>query len=300
MIDFRKVKLDDKQWIKQRIAGKKSPTCEYTFGNIFCYSKLLDVRVADYEGFLLTKDFDNDYITYCFPAGCGDIRKALKYVVDDGIASGGKFLLFGLNDEDVKIINSLYPDEFEIHLNRDTFDYVYNRDDLANLTGRKYQPKRNHISYFMKNNNWSYESIDSHNIGECFEMSKQWLEMSESEHKDDLLDELEIIKVFCDSFDELDCTGGLLRADGRVVAYTIGEKLDDETFCVHIEKAFPFIRGAYPAINQQFIVNELSGYKYVDREDDVGIENLRKAKLSYYPVKLCEKYEAVYINGNQG
>ena len=299
MIDFRKVTIEDKQWIKQRISGKKSPTCEYTFGNIFCYSKLLDVKVADYEGFLLTKDFDSGYITYCYPAGCGDIQKALRFIVDDGVRSGGKFLLFGLNADDVAQLEALYPGMFEITLNRDAFDYVYKREDLAELSGRKYQPKRNHISYFMKNNNWSYESINSHNIGECYEMSKQWLAMSESEHREDLMDELEIIEVFCDNFDKLDCIGGLLRVDGKVVAYTIGERLDDETFCVHIEKAFSSVRGAYPAINQQFVINELSEYKYIDREDDVGIENLRKAKLSYQPAMLCEKYEAVFINDSQ-
>ena len=98
-------------------------------------------------------------------------------------------------------------------------------------------------------------------------------------------------KVF-DNFDELDIIGGVLKVDGRVVAYTMGEPGSKDVFCVHIEKAFSDVRGAYPMINQQFVMNELSGYKYINREDDTGAENLRKAKLSYYPAFLAEKYEA--------
>ncbi len=294
MADFRKVKIEDKDWIKERISFRHFPTCEYTFGNIFSYSNLLDVKVADYRGFLLTKDLDNNFITYCYPVGAGNIRDALDFIINDGVNTGKDFLIFGLNDDDARTLQALFPGKFEVEISRDSFDYVYLAEDLRELKGRKYQPKRNHISYFTKNNNWSYEKITEDNIGLCYEMSKKWLEMSESDHKDDLVDELEIIKLFCDNFTALDCVGGLLKIDNEVVAYTLGEKVNDETFCVHIEKAFPSIRGAYPMINQQFVINELSEYKYIDREDDVGLENLRKAKLSYYPVILTQKYVARY------
>ena len=129
-------------------------------------------------------------------------------------------------------------------------------------------------------------------------MSKQWLENTESDYKEDLEEELSIIRLFFENFNSLDCVGGLVRIDGKVVAYTFGEKVNDDIFCVHIEKAFSDIRGAYPMINQQFVLNELSDYRFIDREEDLGIENLRKAKLSYYPEILAEKYEAKYINAN--
>lgn len=299
MIEFHGVTIEDKPWIQQRIASRELPTCEYTFGNIFAYSRMLDVKVADYEGFLLTKDYDKDFVTYCYPVGNGDIRKALDFIVDDGIRSDNEFLIFGLNDNDVKLLNEYFPGKFRIELTRDTFDYVYNRYDLAELKGRKYQAKRNHISFFKKNYNWSYERIDENNISECLEMSEQWLEKYESDHKEDLENELDIIRLFFDNFNALGCVGGLIRIDGNVVAYTLGEKVNDDIFCIHIEKAFSDIRGAYPMINQQFVLNELSDYKYIDREEDLGIENLRKAKLSYYPEILTEKYEAKFINDNK-
>ena len=123
-------------------------------------------------------------------------------------------------------------------------------------------------------------------------MSRQWLENNKTDSHEDLINELKIIEAIFESYEELGFVGGLLRVDGKVIAYTMGEELNDEAFCVHFEKAFPDIRGAYAMINQQFVENELSGYKYIDREDDVGLENLRKAKLSYHPAFLFEKYEA--------
>lgn len=298
MVEFHSVTIEDKLWIRQRIASRELPTCEYTFGNIFAYSRMLDVKVADYEGFLLTKDYDKAFVTYCYPVGQGDIKKALDFIVRDGIKTGNEFLIFGLDDNDVRTLNELFPGKFRIEITRDTFDYIYNCEELKNLKGRKYQAKRNHISYFKKNFNWTYEKIDEHNISECFEMSKQWLENTESDYKEDLEDELGIIRLFFENFNSLDCVGGLIRIDGKVVAYTFGEKVNDDIFCVHIEKAFSDIRGAYPMINQQFVLNELSDYRFIDREEDLGIENLRKAKLSYYPEILAEKYEAKFINDN--
>ena len=144
----------------------------------------------------------------------------------------------------------------------------------------------------MRNTNWSYERITRESIPECLEMSRLWLEGALEEYRDDLEAELKIIERVFDNYEELGYVGGLLRADGRVIAYTMGEPASKDMFCVHIEKAFSDIRGAYPMINQQFVKNELSEYKYINREDDTGAENLRKAKLSYYPAILAEKYEA--------
>lgn len=292
MIDFHCPTLEDKQWIKEKLSYKKIPSCEYTFGNIFSYNAKMKIEVADVGGFLVTKCYENGGISYCYPVGQGDIKKTLELVIDDGVNSGTDFSFFGLDGDDADELDCLFSDKFNIRQERSSFVYVYNKDDLAFLVGKKYQPKRNHISFFQKNNNWSYETMTAENIPECYSMSKKWLEGSTSEFKSDLEDELKIIKLVFDNFESLDYVGGVLRIDGEVVAYTMGEEMSQDYFCVHFEKAYPDIRGAYPMINQQFVKNELSSYRYIDREDDVGIENLRKAKLSYYPAKLAEKYEA--------
>lgn len=299
MIDFHCPEVGDKQWISDRIGEEEFLTCEYTFGNIFSYTAKMDILVADVYGCLVTRCcFSEGYAEYCFPAGKGDKIKAINEIILDGKERGVPFGVFGMNRENAEMLKENFSEYFDITLERDSFDYIYNSSDLIELTGKKYQPKRNHISFFMRNNNWTYERITRENIPECLEMSKDWLEKSRSEYKKDLESELEIIKKVFDNYEALCYVGGLLRCDGKVIAYTMGERMNEDAFCVHFEKAYADIRGAYPMINREFVKNELSEYKYIDREDDVGSENLRKAKLSYYPALLPEKYEAVYRNAD--
>ena len=246
----------------------------------------------------MTKCIYNDYVMYCCPIGKGDMKKAVEFILSDAKSDGRDFEIFAISPDSAELISKYFSNVLNITLERDTFDYIYRSEDLINLSGKKYQPKRNHISYFMKNNNWTYERLSEENIPECYEMSKQWLENSLEEFREELEGELKIIKRVFDNYDKLDFVGGVLRVDGKVVAYTMGEPASRDVFCVHVEKAFSDIRGAYPMINQQFVKNELSGYKYINREDDTGAENLRKAKLRYYPAILAEKYEAKLKNAH--
>lgn len=294
MLEFHRPTLGDKKWIDERIGESGFLTCEYTFGNIFSYTAKIDIEVADVFECLVTKCRINNFITYCYPAGKGDKIKAVEFIIEDGKKEGKSFSIFGMNTENAKELSENFVDRFDITLERDSFDYIYLSEDLINLKGKKYQPKRNHISFFMRNNNWSYERINKDNISECLQMSEDWLETSESEYIEDLESEMKIIRLVFKNYEALGYVGGLLRCDGKVIAYTMGERMNDEAFCVHFEKAYHDIRGAYPMINQQFVMNELSEYKYIDREDDVGAENLRKAKLSYHPALLPDKYEAKY------
>lgn len=294
MIEFRKVDLSDISWIKTRLSAKKEIGCEYSFGNIFSYDKKVNVTVADVEECLVIRTNYGGAISYLYPIGQGDEKKALLEIEKDALERQIKCSVIAMNNNDKEVFKETFGDKYTVYEARDTFDYVYNSEDLISLRGKKYQPKRNHISFFKKNNDWSYETITEENIPECIEMSKQWLEGS-TENREDLMSELEIIEFVFAHYNELGYVGGLIRVDGRVIAYTMGEALNEETFCVHFEKAFSDIRGAYPIINQQFVENELSSYKYINREDDVGLENLRKAKYSYHPAFLFEKYEAEIV-----
>lgn len=293
MLDFHAVTIKDKVWIEERLSARKNRSCEYSFGNIFSYSEKLDIYVCDSDGCLIVKCVSGNKISYMYPVGKGDVEKAVSEILSEAERSGKKCYMYGLSEEDAKNFEKYFPLKEKPYANRDTFDYVYNTSDLVNLTGKKYQPKRNHISFFKKNYFWTYEKICGNNISECLSMSRKWLENYESDNKDDLESEYRIIRCVFDNYFALGYKGGLIRIDGEVVAFTMGEELDDNTFCVHFEKAFAEYRGLYPLINQQFVQNELSDYKYINREDDVGLENLRKAKLSYYPAFLAEKYEVL-------
>lgn len=292
MIDLHNVSLKDKEWIDAIIKNVPFFTCEYPFGNIFSYSAKMKIQVGEVANCLITKCIQNNVNMYCCPIGDGDVVKAVEFILADAEKDGREFNMFGICPESAELISKHFGNRLNIYLDRDSFDYIYLSEDLINLSGKKYQPKRNHISFFMRNNNWSYERLTAENISECLEMSKAWLEGSLEEYKDELTAELKIIEKVFQNYDELGYVGGVLRSDGKVIAYTMGEKMTDEMFCVHIEKAFSDIRGAYPMINQQFVKNELSNYKYINREDDTGADNLRKAKLSYHPAILAQKYGA--------
>ena len=298
MIDFRKPEISDKLWVKERLSVRDDLTCEYSFSNIFAYTAKMRLEIADVEGFLVTRCFTGDTIGYCYPVGMGDIRRVISLIIDDMRLQSAPCYFFGVGSNEAKELDGLYGDMFNIELDRDGSDYIYKSEDLINLAGKKYQPKRNHISFFTKNYNWSYESMTPDNIEECYNMNVEWLQTSGSLYSEDLEKELQIIRRVFENFSELDCKGAVLRVDGKVVAFAMGAQIRSDTFCVHFEKAFSNIRGAYPMINQQFVEKELSDYKYIDREDDLGLENLRKAKLSYYPEFLPEKYEAWLINAD--
>ena len=292
MIDFHTPTLADKDWINRKIEETGCRSCEYTFGNIFAYGAKMDIKVADYEGCLVTRCIYGEELMYCYPMGNGDKKAAIEAIIRDSECLSSDFVIFGMVNEFADELESLFPDRFKIVFDRDGSDYIYNSEDLINLIGKKYQPKRNHISFFKKNYNWSYEKITSDNIGECIAMNERWIEESLYEHKEELVEELEIIKLVFENYDALDFVGGLIRVDGEVIAYTMGERMNKDTFCVHFEKAFAKYRGAYPMINREFCERELSSYRYIDREDDLGVDNLRKAKLSYYPEIIREEYEA--------
>lgn len=292
MPQFHNVTLSDKEWIKEIFKNYKRLACEYSFGNIFSYTAKFPILVAEAYGCFISKCLIGDEIMYCFPLGEGDRKAALDFIIEDALKSGKKSTLFAVNEENKDFLVREYGDRFEITLDRDGMDYVYNTEDLINLKGKKYQPKRNHISFFEKTYRWTYETMNSENVFDCVCMSENWLYQSAHEDKTDLEDELQIIKKVAENFESLEYKGGIIRIDDEVIAYAMGEELTEDSFCVHFEKAYPGIRGAYPIINREFVKNELSSYTYIDREDDVGSENLRKAKLSYYPAFLIEEYEA--------
>lgn len=296
MIDFRTPVIGDREWIRKRTAEMGCPSCEYTFGNIFSYTAKMDIKVAEIYGCLVTRCIFGDRVLYCYPMGNGDRKKAVEELVQDGLGCGKDFAFFGLTRDFAEELESFYPGRFNIEFDRDGSDYLYYSEDLINLSGKKYQPKRNHISYFEKNYNWEYEVITNDNIPECIDMNSRWIETALAEFREDLEYEFEIIKLAFANYDALGLKGGLIRVDGEVIAFTVGEEMNENTFCVHFEKAFSSYRGAYPIINREFCKRELSSYKYIDREDDVGAENLRKAKLSYHPAIIREEYEAKLKN----
>lgn len=298
MITFREPTIEDKPWMDECIHRLDSQNCELCFGNIFVWSFIYGTKIYHYKDFLLTKsandDGEHDNVSYSFPAGKGDLKEALELLLEDANECGHPFRIYGINETTRRLLEEAMPGKFDYEDVRDGYDYIYKTEDLIHLSGKKYHGKRNHIASFKKTYDWSYEEITQENIRDCLAMNIKWEEENRLRNPEEIDDELLALHRAFANYDALGFRGGLLRVDGDVVAFTMGEHLNHNTFCTHFEKAFAGIRGAYPMINQQFAERTLSSYEYINREEDVGAEGLRKAKLSYHPAILLEKSVAVY------
>lgn len=291
-IAFRRIEINDKELISSYFDKYPSRSCERTFVNTFLWSRRYPVTFAIVENTLVFKSEDEEHLSFAFPAGEDeDIKKALVVLKQYCEERGYPFSLYLVSTENFDKLESWYPGRFEIEYNRDSADYVYESEKLITLAGKKLHAKRNHINKFKATyeNRWTYEAMSKGNVEDCFQMAIKWRKDSGCNHDDDKCAEVCVTLSALAHFEELELKGGLIRIDGEVVAFTIGEPVCADTFVVHIEKAFADIQGAYPMINQQFVEHECSDYIYINREEDTGAEGLRKAKLSYRPVFLVEK-----------
>lgn len=286
MIEFHRPTIADIEWLKPILELNQPMSCEYALGNLVGWSSHYNAEIANVEGTLVAKIKGNNL--FGFPKG-ENWKGALLY-----LKNNFDYLSFyGLIEQEKKLLDETFPDEFAFYPSRNSFDYIYKVSDLASLSGKKYHSKRNHISYFKKNYNWTYEEICKDNLPDCIEMNEKWYFINKDKDPDGIEAEREVLKLAFDNYEKFNFKGGILRVDGKVVAFTFGEELNKSAFVTHFEKAFSDIRGAYPMINMLFALNTISDYEYVNREDDIGSEGLRKAKLSYYPEILLEKFTAV-------
>jgi hypothetical protein len=299
MIDFKKIEPEDKQWIDGLLAPAGIRSCNHNFTNLFIWSDTFNHRVARINDYLVVKGGKTgDIQRYLYPAGTGDIKPVITAMKQDAADCGHGFMLMGLLTENVTELDMLFPGNFEFRKRRDGFDYIYLLEKLVSLPGRKLHAKRNHINYFKGNRDWRFEHITPQNLPECRRMNDEWYVKKGYRDNKGLIDERYAVDRCFDNFSVLGLEGGILRSDGKIIAYTMGEILNSDTYVIHIEKAFGGIRGAYQMINREFayyIKHRHPHMLYVNREDDMGSKGLRRAKLSYYPDRMVEKYTAGYI-----
>lgn len=291
MVDFKRVELSDREWIEPLLMGSGYKGSEYVFSNNYIYRKIYHIDVARMDGFYLVRS-EKGQASYLYPAGSGDVKPVIEALLADAAERGDVFRMHGVTKESAALLETLFPERFIIEEVRDNFDYIYESERLITLAGKKLHSKRNFINRFRQENEgrWAYEPITHANLDACWDMNERWCEQYGCDDNESLAEEACAVRNCFNNFDALGLSGGMLLVDGRVVAYTMGRPISHETFIVHIEKAFSEVAGAYPMINQQFVSHAAADYKYINREDDVGDEGLRKAKLSYKPDILLEKY----------
>jgi len=256
------------------------------------WRKILTFKAMEMGGFLIQKS-DNDRPSYLYPPGTGNIKPVIEAMIEDSKACGHGFLFYTILAEQCKLLEVLFPDMFDFWPIPKYDDYIYDSQDLITLRGKKYHAKRNHINRFRAlYPDWSYEPITALNMPEIIAMSQEWCKRNDCNASKSLQSENMALSEALGGFFALGLDGGLIRAGGKVVAFSMGDKLTNDTYLVHIEKAFTDVNGAYAIINQQFSEHSAGQYLYINREDDSGDEGLRKAKLSYHPVMRTEKYAA--------
>ena len=289
-VNFRRPQLEDQKLIRSYFEMAPSMSCERSFVDVFLWARHYQVTFAVIEDTLVFRDGGANP-GFAYPAGKKEnVKKALEFLMKYSEEQGYPFKLYNITRENFEQIEEWYPGEFQLEDDRDQADYVYETEKLATLAGKKLHAKRNHINKFQKQYpNWSYETLSDANMEECFQMALKWRNANGCDDDPGKNAEMCVALNALRLYKELDQVGGVLRVDGQVVAFTIGEKLCENMFVVHIEKAYAEIDGAYPMINQQFVQHECMDYQYINREDDAGSEGLRKAKLSYRPAFLVEK-----------
>ena len=289
-INFKPIEKADKPIFDKFFRIGYCESSKYTFTNIFMWRDLYDLRWA-VEGDVLYI-FAGDVAWQPFGAAKkmpGAIEKVLELTCE-----------FAFLEKSFVAELEKYPAaQFEISADKSKSDYVYSAQDLINLSGRKFHGKKNHLNQFYKDYPAAeYAAITAEIIPHCLERLDAWYEMQVANFpalRENLSHERHGISEVFEDFEFFGLKGGAILLGGKVAAFTFGELLNSNTAVIHVEKADAEIRGAYTAINQQFLANEWASVEFVNREEDLGIEGLRRAKESYRPIKMVDKFSAKVI-----
>ncbi len=297
-INLKQLTCTDKPTFDAFFGARYCENAEYTFTNLFMWREMLNLRWAVDDDVLYIFSSNEEIFAAWQPIGEPDkmsdaITKILRTAEEN---RGDKKFMFVVVEKIFADELARYPHaKFNITAERDNFDYVYLAQDLINLSGRKFHGKKNHLNAFRKEYpDAVYLSITKEIIPKCRVELNAWSEMHKRANPDDPFigyEQAAIHEIF-DHFDRFKLKGGAILLDGKVAAFTFGERLNSDTAVIHVEKADSNVRGIYAAINQAFVEREWSNMTYINREEDMGIDGLRQAKESYRPVKLIEKFNA--------
>jgi len=290
MLELREITLQDKAWIQPIYDKASLRSMEYNFTYTYMWREHLSYKFAEMDGFLIQRS--DTARGYLFPPGSGNVKPVIEAMIQDAKDRGYNFFFYTALAEQCKLLEVLFPDMFDFLPISKYNDYIYDAQSLITLTGKKYHAKRNYINRFKSlYPDWRYEPITAQNMPEVMAMSVDWCQRNDHGLKS-MQRECRALNNILDDFFALGLDGGLIRAGEEVVAFSAGDKLTNDTYLVHLEKAYTEFHGAYAMINQQFAEHCAADYLYIDREDDEGNEGLRKAKLSYNPVMQIEKFAA--------
>lgn len=282
----RPITLDDKPIFDAIFAAHPPEISAYTFTDIFAWREAHGTTISRLgEHTLVLSEIDSE-MTCLQPLGEGPVRP----VVEEMLRRVDQPVLFRrLSPEAASELESA---GLVVEADRDNWDYVYLAEDLINLAGRKYDAKRNFIARAKLQIDYEYVRMDADVALKCEDFADLWCIQRDCETVDGLRRERCAINQMLTNFAALGIVGGAIRANGAIVAFSLGEALNPDTLVIHVEKADTRIDGLYQLINNEFCKEEAEGLIHINREQDLGIPGLRKAKESYHPTLMIETFRA--------
>lgn len=280
-MNWKKLTIESRNEL-QNFLKEKFETSDMNFTNLFLWSFSENIQYAIEGDIVYIKgvyEGDEYYFSPVSKNGSKDeVISAVKRIKE----YGGKIVFIPESYED------FLKEKFILVEERDSFDYIYLQEDLAELKGRKFSSKKNKINKFKKMYNFTYEKISKENIEDIRAFQRRWTE----NRKEDaiIISETLGIEELLNNYERLELRGGIIKVDGKIVAYAIGEKLTENMGVIHIEKGILDYQGSYQMINMYVAKEEFSDVEFINREDDFGSIGLREAKLSYQPIKFLKKY----------
>ena len=320
---FKKIDIDSRDVIIKYLNKENRRSCAYCFTDIFIWKDKYNTEYCIEDNCLYIRQFDSDTNMYFYYAPIIDnnleqveiididngqeqvcendidnvehkrvtLNNCINNIIIDSIDNNYQFCFGNIDSDLLKFLTKEYGDMFEIEHVRDFSDYIYNSEELINLSGKKFHKKKNLLNKFMReyDGRYEYKDISAEDINDILEFNRLWCENNLAKDAEDMADETRAIELAMNNFDALDLKGGMLLVEDNIIAYTLGSEINRDTFGIQIEKALSEYSGSYQMINNAFAKNNLKDYKYINREEDLGIEGLRRAKMSYNPV-IIEDY----------
>jgi len=289
MTDFKPIEIQDKPLFDEFLSKDPPQVSELTFTNLFTWRHHYRPTWLEWKQCILILFHPQKGPAYGLcPFGPGDKESALDFLCRKIAEETAEVRICRLGEEFVT--NHVDPARYDVVADRNNSDYIYLAKDLINLSGNKYHRKKNHLNQFIRNYTFEYRALDAELVKRVLGMQEAWCRLRECVEEPDLLAEDFAVHEALTYFDELGYQGGTIIINSVVEAFSLGEPLNQDTAVIHMEKANPDILGLYAAINQLFCLNTWSHMTYINREQDMGVEGLRKAKESYYPHHMGNKY----------
>ncbi len=304
MIEFKQIKIEDKELIESYTLKSTIQNCDLSFANMYCWQPTFKSSWAIVDGYLVIRFLidGGEKLGYMQPIGHDgslSFSHIIPEIAKDAHAHGNRLRLIGVTEEGYASLSELYGGDFALCTDPNFEDYIYSRESLSSLSGKKLQPKRNHINQFMKRyNNYRFSKLTPDLFEECLALDCKW-RRAHGNICDDMNPEREAMLRAFNHFEELGFMGGALFVDDQMVAFTYGSAINNDTFCTHIEKGDTDITGCYTVINKLFAESLPENFKYINREEDLGIEGLRRAKQSYYPEQKLKKYTGIFLHHDE-